>query len=79
MSRNGVNSDPSQKPAWGNRKIEIEPGVWIDYLEWEVAQKREKRWWDGYEMSEEDRQANLKRLNELYIEHFGVQRKDLRK
>ncbi len=51
--------------------IEIEPGVWVDYLEWQVAQSRERRWWEGQSVREEDKQANIRRLREIVAENFG--------
>ena len=52
------------------RKIEIEPGVWVDYGQWQLEQQREKRFWEGREISEEDRAANIARLRQAIDENL---------
>ncbi len=69
---------PPPEHTTGTRMIEIEPGVWVDYLEWETEQNREERYWEGREVSPEDRAANLRKLDEIFMQHFGLKRKETR-
>lgn len=66
---------PPLEPGMTNqRKIEINPGEWIDYDTWIMDQKCDKRDWAIYHVTEEDRAVNIKRLQQIIAERFGRQR-----
>ncbi|MDE2107532.1 MAG: hypothetical protein KGL39_60625 [Patescibacteria group bacterium] len=65
---------PMQPGQTNQREIEIEPGLWIDYDEWQVAQNRDQRYWATRSVSDEDRAANIKRLQQAFKDNFGRER-----
>ena len=62
------------QPTRPQRKIEIEPGVWVDYAKWREQQESDKRYWDRYSVSDEDRTLNVKRLQQAFEDNFGTKR-----
>lgn len=75
MSRYKQTTEPVEHTT-GVRMIEINPGVWIDYLEWETAQKREKRFWEGRVIPEDERIACLRKIEDMWARHPEIGRRD---
>lgn len=63
----------------GQRVFEFEPGVWLPLDDFLAAQKDEKEWWDRYEITPEDQEANIRRLRKAVDDNLGPRRRELRK
>ena len=65
----------SMRGGEGNREVELEPGLWLPLKDLLDELEAEKRDWERVPMTDEQRILNQRKLDEIWVERFGVRRR----